>query len=141
MPLALENSATVLRLQETHTTPDTDLKIPGFTVVSVIHNKHHGLATYARSGVSFSNVTTSPSGSNIHWIAATIDGIRIVNVYKPPPAAFCVLPVFPHPTIYSGDFNCQHRAWGYNNRHQTVKHSATGHPEPTLSVKMTNKLR
>ena len=97
--LALENSATVLLRQETHTTSDIDLKIPGFNVVSVIHNKHHGLATYARSNVSFSNVTTSPSGSNIQWIAATIDGICIVNVYKPPPAAFCDLPVFPHPTI------------------------------------------
>ena len=36
-----------------------------------------------------------------------------MNVYKPLPAAFCDLPVFPHPSIYSGDFNSQHRAWGY----------------------------
>ena len=127
---ALENSATVLLLQETHTTSDIDLKIPGFTVVSVIHNKHHGLATYARSDVSFSNVTTSPSGSNIQWIAATIDWICIVNVYKPPPAAFCDLPVFPHPTTPVTS-TATTEPGAKNNRHQTAKHSATGHPEPT----------
>ena len=25
------------------------------------------------------------------------------------------LPVFPHPCLYSGDFNCGHADWGYNN--------------------------
>ena len=45
---------------------------------------------------------------------AVIDGVRIVNVYKPPPAMFNGLPAFIHPTIYAGDFNCQHNDWGYS---------------------------
>ena len=45
-----------------------------------------------------------------------VDGYKIVNVYKPPPIRLPVsdLPVFPHPCLYAGDFNCQHVDWGYD---------------------------
>ena len=43
-----------------------------------------------------------------------VDGYRIVNVYKPPPRRLQVsdLPVFPHPVLYVGDFNCPRVNWG-----------------------------
>ena len=44
-----------------------------------------------------------------------VDGYRIVNVYKPPLTQLQAydLPVFPHPVLYAGDFNCPHANWGY----------------------------
>ena len=42
---------------------------------------------------------------------------KIVNVYKPPPTRLRTLdlPVFPHPCLYAGDFNCRHADWGYDD--------------------------
>ena len=39
----------------------------------------------------------------------------IINVYKPPTTRLQAsnLPVFPHPVLYAGDFNCPHVNWGY----------------------------
>ena len=41
----------------------------------------------------------------------------MVNVYKPPPTRLRTLdlPVFPHPCLYAGDFNCRHADWGYDD--------------------------
>ena len=46
-----------------------------------------------------------------------VDGYKIVNVHKPPPTRlrFLDLPVFPHPCLYAGDFNCRHADWGYDD--------------------------
>ena len=43
------------------------------------------------------------------------DGYKIVNIYKPPPIQLQTsdLPVFPHPCLYAGDFNCPHADWSY----------------------------
>ena len=45
-----------------------------------------------------------------------VDGPKTVNIYKPPPTRLRVsdLPVFTHPCLYAGDFNCPHVDWGYN---------------------------
>ena len=41
---------------------------------------------------------------------------NIVNIYKPPPSCMSplTLPTFPSPSLYAGDFNCQHIDWGYS---------------------------
>ena len=68
------------------------------------------------------------SGWNGHWsislqnsqrlsgLCADVAGYKIINVYKPPPSRFTptAIPRFPHPSLYVGDFNCQHVNWGYN---------------------------
>ena len=45
-----------------------------------------------------------------------IDGYKIVNVYKASPTRLQMsdIPMFPHPCLYTGDFNCLHTDWGYN---------------------------
>ena len=50
------------------------------------------------------------------WLCVDVDGYKIVNIYKPPPTQLHVsdLPVFTHPCMYVGDFNCPHVDWGYN---------------------------
>ena len=57
---------------------------------------------------------SSPT-SKTAWLCIHVDGYKIVNVYKPPPICLQVsdLPVFPHPCLYAGDFNCQHVDLGY----------------------------
>ena len=46
------------------------------------------------------------------WV--DVDGYKIVNVYKPLPTRLH-LPVFPHPCLYAGNFNCRHADWGYDD--------------------------
>ena len=45
-----------------------------------------------------------------------VDDYKIVNVYKPPSTRLRTLdlPVFPHPCLYGGDFNCRHADSGYD---------------------------
>ena len=49
----------------------------------------------------------------IEWLCVDADGYKIANVYKPPPTLLQVsdIPVFPHPYLYAGDFNCHHIDW------------------------------
>ena len=46
-----------------------------------------------------------------------IDNYKIVNIYKPPPTRLrsLDLPVFPHPCLYAGDFNCCLVDWSYDD--------------------------
>ena len=77
-------------------------------------SRRHGLATFVheRSKWTFFHQSTSET----KWLCVDIDGYKIVNVYKTPPIHLQVsdLPVFPHPCLYAGDFNCQHVDWGYD---------------------------
>ena len=46
-----------------------------------------------------------------------VDGYKLVNVYKPLPMQLQSLdfPMFPHPCLYGGNFNCHHADWGYDD--------------------------
>ena len=59
----------------------------------------------------------SPPTSEIEWLCVDVDGYKIVNVYKPLPMRLRTLdlPVYPHPCLYTGDFNCCHADWGYDD--------------------------
>ena len=43
-------------------------------------------------------------------------GIKLSTFYKPPPICLQVsgLPLFTHPCLYAGNFNCQNTDWGYD---------------------------
>lgn len=55
------------------------------------------------------------TNSDQQWIAISSEDTTVVNVYKPPKTSFSNLPIYDHPVIYSGDFNCQNEQWGYKN--------------------------
>ena len=61
-------------------------------------------------------VTQSPEQSKTEWLCVDVAGYKIVNVYKPPRSRLTptTIPTLPHPSLYVGDFNCQHVNWGYN---------------------------
>ena len=87
-------------------------------------SKHQGMATFVRTGITWSAVKRSPSDSNIEWLVTEVQETTIVNVYKHPPSELysASLPSVPAPAIYAGDFNCQHTDWGYK---QTTKDGET----------------
>ena len=70
----------------------------------------------------------SPPTSEIEWLCVDVDGYKIVNVYKPPPTRLRSLdhPVFPHPCLYAGNFNCRHADWGYDDNSPDVSAWLTG---------------
>jgi len=49
-------------------------------------------------------------------LCVDVAGYKIINVYKPPRSRLTstTIPTFPHPSLYVGDFNCQHVNWGNN---------------------------
>ena len=84
--LADSNQVAVVLLQETHSTTDDNLKLSGFVLAGSIPSKHHGMATFVRTGITWSAVKRSPPDSNIEWLVTEVQETTIVNVYKPPPS-------------------------------------------------------
>ena len=67
------------------------------------------------------------SGDPLQSIAAFIDGVTTIHMYKPPNIPFTHLPQYPHSAIYAGDFNCQH-AYGVTEMTQPMEQCSTiGH--------------
>ena len=111
--LAAKHAISVILLQETHSPSDDKLNICGFTVVGAVHSLKLGVATLVRNDLSSKLIDTTEPDSATQWVSIAIDNITITNLYKPPKAVFNAPPKYHHPTIYSGDFNSHHNAWGY----------------------------
>ena len=113
--LALQSEALVILLQETHCTDAEKLVLPTYQLAgSSLSRKHGHVCPPATKIHAFGQ---SPLTSEIEWLCVDIDGYKIVNVYKPPPTRLqsLDLPVFPHPCLSAGDFNCRHADWGYDD--------------------------
>jgi len=74
------------------------------------------LTTFVHERLEWSLLDQSPDQSETEWLCVDVAGYMIVNVYKPPRSRLtpATIPTFPHPSLYIGDFNCQHVNWGYN---------------------------
>ena len=85
-------------------------------------SRKHGLATFVHERLRYTLLDQSPPTSEMEWLCVDVDGYKIVNVYKPPPTRLRTLdlPVFPHPCLYAGDFNCRHADWGYDDNSPDV---------------------
>ena len=115
--LAKQSEALVILLQETHCTDAEKLVLPNYQLAGSSLSRKHGLATFVHERLKYTLLDQSPLTSEIKWLCVDVDGYKIVNVYKPPPARLRTLdlPVFPHPCLYVGDFNCRHADWGYDD--------------------------
>ena len=62
-----------------------------------------------------SSVVIDGHQSNSYITAVEVSGITVVNIYKPPGVEWPTpaLPLLPHPTVYTGDFNSHSTEWGY----------------------------
>ena len=107
----------VILLQETHCTDAEKLVLPNYQLAESSLSRKHGLATFVHERLRYTLLDQSPPKSEIEWLCVDVDGYKIVNVYKPPPTQLrsLDLPVFPHPCLYAGDFNCRYADWGYND--------------------------
>jgi len=47
-------------------------------------------------------------------LCADVAGYKIVYKLQHSRLTLTTIPTFPHPSLYVGDFNCQHVNWGYN---------------------------
>ena len=115
--LALESKALVVLLQETHCTDAEKLVLPSYQLAGSSLSRRHGLATFVHERLKYTLLDQFSLTSEVEWLCVEVDGYKIFNVYKPPPTRFQSLdpPVFPHPCLYAGDFNCRHVDWGYDD--------------------------
>jgi len=114
--LAHTNNAIVVLLQETHCETTERLVLNDFTLAAYTLSNHHGLATFIREDQEWSLEGESQEDCELEWLTVRVQEVNIINVYKPPPIRLATssLPVFTHPCIYAGDFNCHHSKWGYS---------------------------
>ena len=115
--LAMQSEALVILLQETHCTNAEKLVLPNYQLAESSLSRKHGLATFVHERLRYTLLDQSPPTSEIEWLCVDVDGYKIVNVCKPPPTPLqsLDLPVFPHPCLYAGDFNCRHADWVYDD--------------------------
>ena len=113
----MQSEALVILQQETHFTDAEKLVLPNYQLVGSSLSRKHGLATFVHDRLRHTLLDQSPLTSEIEWLCVDVDGYKIVNVHKPPPTRLRTLdlPVFPHPCLYAGDFNCRHADWGYDD--------------------------
>ena len=111
----MQYEALVILLQETQSTCADKLTMVGFALAGSSLSRKHSLATFVHDRLKWIHVDQSPATSETQWLCVDVDGYRIVNVYKPPPTRRQAsdLPVFPHPVLSTGDFNCPHVNCGY----------------------------
>ena len=117
--IALNNSITVILLQETHATKDDKITIYGYSLIGSISHLKHGTEILVCNDLLATEIGRSRVDSAIQWLTISIDGeITITNFYKPPNSPFDPPPEYEHPAIYSGNFNCHYTTWGYSrNNH------------------------
>ena len=115
--LAMQSEALVILLQETHCNDAEKLVLPNYQLAGSSLSRKHGLATFVNERLRYTLLYQSPPTSEIEWLCVNVDGYKIVNVYKPPPMRLRTLdsPMFPHPCLYTGDFNCPHADWGFDD--------------------------
>ena len=113
--LAVQHEALIILLQETHCTSSRKLMLPNFGLDGFSLNRKHGLTTFVHERLKCLLLKQSPLKSETEWLCVDVDGYKIVNVYKPPPTRLQAsdLPVFPHPCLFAGDFNCLHADWDH----------------------------
>ena len=114
--LVMHSEALVILLQETHCTDAEKLVLPNQLAGSFLSRKH-GLATFVHERLRYTLLDQYPPTSEIEWLCVDVDGYKIVNVYKLPPTRLQSLDllVFPHPCLYTGNFNCRHADWDYDD--------------------------
>ena len=114
--IASKNKSFIIVLQETHCTTADKLAVPNLSLAGSVLSRNHGLTTYVHEPLELSLVDQSPEQSETEWLCVAVAGYKIINVYKSPLSLFTstAIPTFPHPSLYVGDFNCQHVNWVYN---------------------------
>ena len=140
--IAAQRESLVILLEETHCTSAERLVLPDYQLARFSLSRKHGLATFVHEQLKWTLFDQSRPTSETEWLCVDVDRYRIVNVYKPPPIRLQVsdLPVFPHPCLYAGDFNCQHIDWVMMPTVQMGNAWLAGQVPTTLPYFITQKM-
>ena len=94
--------------------PHRDIRSMDDMTDATYHPKY-GTATNVREDLNARSVVVISHQSNSYVTATEVSDITIVNIYKPPGVEWLTpaLPILPHPTGYTGDFNSHSSEWGY----------------------------
>ena len=113
----MQSEALIILLQETHCTDAEKLVLSNYKLTGSSLSRKHDLATFVHEQLRNMLLDQYPPTSEIKCLCVDVDGYKIVNVYNPLPMQLQTLnlPVFPHPCLYAGDFNCRHADWGYDD--------------------------
>ena len=85
--LATKYNVLVIFLQETHCINADRLVIANFSLAGSILSRKHGLAKFVRERLNWTLADLSPEGTTSKWLCVNVDGVNVVNVYKPPPVS------------------------------------------------------
>ena len=134
--LASKHQALVVLLQEIHCHTAEKLVLPGFALAGATLSRKQGIATFVQEKLSWSLSGQFPNDSDTEWLCVDICGLKIINVYKPLPSQMTPtsIPMFYHPCLYAGDFNCQHTNWDYTNTNEDGSCLATWAAGGNLSL-------
>ena len=86
--LSHKTKALVIFLQETHCTCVDKKVILKFALAGSIPSRKHGLATFVRESLSWTQASRSPKDSEIEWLCMDDTELKINNVYNLHPCAF-----------------------------------------------------
>jgi len=113
--LAQAYAVTAILLQETHYKDRSHFKIPGYTLAACTERKVHSTATFVKHHAKWSAIAVSPENLLLEWTPTEVEGITIINVYKPPSVKMDTtgLPYFSRPCMYAGDSNSHSTTWDY----------------------------
>ena len=124
--LAMQFEALVILLQETHCTDAEKLVLPNYQLAGSSLSRKHGLATFVHERLRYTLLDQSPStSSGCVWTLMAIKYSTSTN-HRQPRLRTLDLPVFPHPCLYAGDFNCRHADWVMMTTVRTVSAWLTG---------------
>ena len=86
------------------------LVIPNFSPARSVLSRKYSLATFVHERLEWSLVDQSPEQSETEWLCVDVAGYKIINVCNLPRSRFksTAILTFLHPSLYVGDFNCQH---------------------------------
>ena len=106
--LAITYDATAILLQETHADNANRLKIAVYDLAAHTNSPIYGTATFARNSSNWMYVDSCVEGKDPEWTIVKIEGVNVMNVYKPPNTRLqenYSIPCLEAPAVYVGDFN------------------------------------
>ena len=114
--LAAQREVLFIILQENHCSSAKRLVLPYYQLSGFSLSRKHDLATFVHKRLKWTHFDQSPPTSKTECLCVDVDGYKTDNVNKPPPMRLLVSdpPVFPHPCLHAGGFDCQHVDWGYD---------------------------
>ena len=114
--LAVQCEELVILLQENQCTSVQRLVLSDYQLTGCSSSRKHGLATFVHERLKCTLYDQSSLTSEAEWLCVDVGGYNTVNIYKSPTICLQVsaFPVFPHPCLYSGEYNSQHVDWGYD---------------------------